>query len=62
MDEKDKRIQDLKKTVKAQVALIQKLEARIAELERRLGLDSSNSTQCASFKPLIYQSAKVYQH
>lgn len=45
MDEKDKRIQELERIVEAQAALIQKLEARIAELERRLGLDSSNSSK-----------------
>jgi transposase len=45
MDEKDKRIQELERIVEIQAALIQKLEARIAELERRLGLDSSNSSK-----------------
>ena len=42
MDAKDKRIQELEKIVKAQAVLIQKLKARIAELERSLGLMSNS--------------------
>ena len=43
MDEKDKKIQKLEAIILAQAVLIKKLEARIDELERMLGLNSSNT-------------------
>ena len=44
MDEKDKKIQKLEAIILAQAVLIKKLEARIDELERMLGLNSSKSS------------------
>ena len=43
MDDKDKTIAELEKIIAAQAKLIEELRARIAELERRLGLTSSNT-------------------
>ena len=38
-------IEKLREIIVAQAALIKKLTARVAELERMLGLDSSNSSK-----------------
>jgi hypothetical protein len=45
MDDKDKKIAELEKIIAAQAKLIEELRARIAELERRLGLTSGNSSK-----------------
>ena len=45
MDEKDRRIAELETALSARDALIAKLLVRIEELERRLGLNSKNSSK-----------------
>lgn len=45
MDEKDRRLAELDAALEARDALIAKLLARIEELERRLGLNSKNSSK-----------------
>lgn len=45
MDEKDRRIEELEIALAARDAVIAKLLARIEELERRLGLNSKNSSK-----------------
>ena len=42
---------ELRELVAAQAELIERLTARVAELERRLGLDSSNSSRPPSSDP-----------
>ena len=50
---------ELRELVAAQAELIERLTARVAELERRLGLDSSNSSRPpSSDAPLSKQPAK----
>ena len=45
MDEKDWKIQELERLLKEKDELIRKLETRILELEKRLGLNSQNSSK-----------------
>ncbi len=55
-DAKDKRIRELEIENAALKAYIVKLEARIVELERRLGLNSSNSSKPSSLDGLAKNS------
>lgn len=58
MNTKDQRIQELEAIVAAQAKLIEELRAEIAELRRRLKLDSSNSSKPPSSDGLRKPSPK----
>ncbi|CAO4847178.1 MAG: hypothetical protein FADNKDHG_00466 [Holosporales bacterium] len=45
MDDKDKIIEEQRELIAKQAEIIKKLEARIADLEKRLGLNSQNSSK-----------------